>query len=256
MKRYHRANSPSDAIKNIIEETEYFPKHLRQIIHGLFALSGVLIGIGFLGFFASIFLAGIRDTQPDEKMIISFWGISVLGIFGFIVTSVLTGILSHKYRSRPRKRKQRGLSFSQIQEIREPKLRQSLISAVKKLNINDVDIGLFSLGRILESELKKLLAIIEEIEKYPIAAKDKSNLFAMIKWLERNNIPVTVDAEALHFLRKQRNRFAHGEPLDYKARKQLLARAPYLADLFLDSIVAIYKYRLRLILQYDLDNEI
>lgn len=99
------------------------------------------------------------------------------------------------------------LQFPHVQNISDHVLRSNLERAVRNLNINHVDLGLFELGKIFEGELKSYLQTAHNKKAFRVTATDLSKLALMIDCLERNKI--INDKHVLTFLRQDRNERAH-----------------------------------------------
>ena len=80
------------------------------------------------------------------------------------------------------------LQFPQIQNISDSTLRSNLNTAIKNLNLEHVDLGLFGLGRIFEAELKTFLQLARDKKVFTVTSKDLEKLASMIDCLERNKI--------------------------------------------------------------------
>ena len=255
MARHYRGKGANqDSVKNILELTRHFPKSLRITILIFAAIAMTFIVVGFGGFFALLIrsMLAFPEETTSPKMFAIFFGMAVVGVVLTLALTALSTVLGLKYSAKTSQRRSTKHSyFPQIQQVQDQELRRALIAAVKKLNINDVDMGLLHLGKIFESELTELISVAQRAGAFPVTSRDTKRLVDKIRWLERNEIPIVVDTEMLDFLRKQRNRHAHGKILTYAERKALLKHAPYLADLFIDVILPIHKYRLWLALRHD-----
>jgi hypothetical protein len=128
------------------------------------------------------------------------------------------------------------LTFSQVEQIQDDNLRKLLKNAIRLLNIDDVDLGLFQLGRIFENELRAFLNVAKEKGSYDIVKKDLGRLVDMINCIERNKFINKKQYNLTELLREQRNERAHGEIPDLKEREKLMQHAPFLGDLYIEYI--------------------
>lgn len=128
--------------------------------------------------------------------------------------------------------------------VNDVELRSQINRAVRNLTFENVDLGLFELGKILEAELKKLLIVIQEQDIFPVSRKDTNRLVDMMDFVERHGI--VTNKHHLTFLRQERNQRAHEAPPTESERHRLLKQAPFLAGLFIDYIVSFHTYRVSL----------
>ena len=126
------------------------------------------------------------------------------------------------------------LHFPQIAQTGDVLLQHELQRAVNMLTIENVDLGLFQLGKLFEVELKKFIEEARHKKTHTVTKDDLSRLVAMIDWVERNKI--TNKKHLLTLLREQRNERAHGQIPDLEERKRLMQHTPFLADLYIEYI--------------------
>jgi hypothetical protein len=131
--------------------------------------------------------------------------------------------------------------FPQIKEVRDKLLQEQLERIVDLLNIEYVDLGLFSLARLLETELKQTLLIANEKELFQVSSRDFSNLASMIDCAVNNGI--FPNREELHYLRKERNKRVHGNPPEISERKKLMRWTGFLGDQYIEYILLARKYQ-------------
>ena len=129
--------------------------------------------------------------------------------------------------------------FPKIDLIDEQKLRDNLLRATSNLTIENVDSGLFQLGKIFEGELKTYLQVVKDKNILSLTRKDIGRLVDMIDCVERNGI--VKNKHHLNLLRQERNEHAHGEIPTEQERKRLMEQAPFLAGLFIDYITFFYE---------------
>ena len=114
-------------------------------------------------------------------------------------------------------------------------LLNRLKRAINKLNIDEVDLGLFELGRIFENELKDYLVAAKQDSVIQVHRKDLEKLVHMIDCVVREN--VVSKGYYLHILREERNERAHGKIPNLDERKVILNKAHYIAELYIQNII-------------------
>ncbi|WP_392482672.1 hypothetical protein [Nostoc sp. C110] len=114
-------------------------------------------------------------------------------------------------------------------------LLNRLKRAINKLNVDEVDLGLFELGRIFENELKDYLVVAKQHSVIQIYRKDLEKLVSMIDCVVREN--VVSKGYYLHILREERNERVHGKIPNLDERKTILNKAHYVADLYIQNII-------------------
>ena len=117
----------------------------------------------------------------------------------------------------------------------DSELLNRLKRAINKLNIDEVDLGLFELGRIFENELKDYLVIAKQHSVIQVYRKDLDKLVHMIDCVVREN--VVSKGYYLHILREERNERAHGKIPNLDERKTILNKAHYVAELYIQNII-------------------
>lgn len=136
------------------------------------------------------------------------------------------------------------LSFTQIEAVTDDELKGNLKRAVSNLNIDNVDLGLFQLGKIFEIELKSFLLQAKSKNAFPVSKNDLERLANMIDCVERNKI--ITQKHHLTLLREHRNERAHGDVPNLAERKKLMQYAPFLGDLYITYIVLFNNKRQKL----------
>lgn len=126
------------------------------------------------------------------------------------------------------------MPFPLAETILDLTLKQNIGRAIANLNIDNIDMGLFYLGKIFENELRTFLVEAQSAGIYVVSNKDLARLASMIDWLERNAI--VREKHHLTLLREQRNERAHGEIPDHQERERLMRHAPFLGDLYIKYI--------------------
>ncbi|MCB0170881.1 MAG: hypothetical protein KDJ52_26995 [Anaerolineae bacterium] len=100
---------------------------------------------------------------------------------------------------------------------------------------------MFQLGKIFETELKKLIICAKETGYYNIVRKDQERLASMIECVLREDI--VSNQHELTYLRHERNESAHGDIPDQERRQQMLNKSQHLAGLYIYNIVEFSKKR-------------
>jgi hypothetical protein len=134
-------------------------------------------------------------------------------------------------------------TFPQTTKINslDPNKATQASRALENLNVHNVDIGLFMLGRLFEDTLRDYMVFAEKVRAYPVSPNNYSKLNNMIDWVKSQNI--ISDSSALHFLRQERNARAHNSPPSLGERQVLLNSATWVASMYLDYIVFVIVYR-------------
>lgn len=128
-----------------------------------------------------------------------------------------------------------------LELIPEGDVRDALESVRAKLNVKDIDIGLFQLGKIFENEVRQLLVAGKRVGKFEVSNRDLSSLSRMIDAVVR--VGEIREAHHLTLLREQRNERAHGDIPSEKERRELLSHAPFLVKLYMTYILQLNERR-------------
>lgn len=136
------------------------------------------------------------------------------------------------------------LSFPQIETATDVELKDNLKRAISNLNIDNVDLGLFQLGKIFESELRSFLKQAKAKNTFLVVNKDLERLVDMIDCVERNK--VITQKHHLTLLRENRNERAHGDVSNFTERQKLMQHAPFLGDLYIKYIILLNDKRHKL----------
>lgn len=137
------------------------------------------------------------------------------------------------------------LVFPQMLQIKDSELRENIARAVNLLNIDNVDVGLFQLGKIFENELKSLLLSAQAKAAFQVSKSDLSRLASMIDCVVREGI--IEKKHHLNFLREERNERAHGALPQKAEREELMRYAPFLGGLYIDYIILIHNEQLKIV---------
>jgi hypothetical protein len=119
-------------------------------------------------------------------------------------------------------------------QIQNRKLREDVLRALSFLNENDVDVGLFLLGKEFEGALRRFMLRASETGQITSPVSPSSTLDQLIKTVEKERI--VTDKSDLNFLRQSRNDRAHGPMPSEEERKQLMAKRDLTAGLYIDYI--------------------
>lgn len=127
--------------------------------------------------------------------------------------------------------------FPQLAKLRAVDLAiaDEAMRAIERLTIDDVDIGLFMLGRLFEDILKDFMIGAERTRVYPVNPNNYSKLNNMIDWVKSQAI--ISDSTVLHFLRQERNARAHGSPPSLEERRMLMNTSAWVAGIYLDYVL-------------------
>jgi predicted DNA-binding protein YlxM (UPF0122 family) len=136
------------------------------------------------------------------------------------------------------------LTFPQIEQIQDEEIKYNLYRAVQNMNIDDIDMGLFRLGKIFENVLKSYLHEAREKGIFSVTRKDLRSLFNMINCVERNKI--IRKKHHLTLLREHRNERAHGEIPKLEERERLMRHAPFLGEMYIKYIAFFCEQREKL----------
>jgi hypothetical protein len=131
--------------------------------------------------------------------------------------------------------------FPEINQLQDDELKDNLSRAADLLTVENVDMGMFQLGKIFETELKKLVVCAKETGQYYIVRKDQERLASMIECVLREDI--VSNQHELTYLRHERNESAHGDIPDQERRQQMLNKSQHLAGLYIYNIVEFSKKR-------------
>lgn len=136
------------------------------------------------------------------------------------------------------------LDFPQIEVVADNELKDNLKRAINNFNIDNIDLGLFQLGKIFENELRLYLTQAKAKNVFQVTSKDLERLVDMINCLERNK--VITEKHHLTLLREHRNERAHGDIPNFDERQKLIKHAPFLGDMYIKYIVLLNEKRQKL----------
>ncbi|RLF62263.1 MAG: hypothetical protein DRN33_05765 [Thermoplasmata archaeon] len=129
--------------------------------------------------------------------------------------------------------------YPALRRIQNKAVQQELRRALGNLTVNNVDIGLFLLGKTLEQQLRTTLLDYREagLVKFPDSALQ--GLSSAVNLAVQTGI--IKEKHHLDFLRRERNERAHGTSPSIEERLALLKQAPYLAGLYIEYIALLEK---------------
>jgi len=133
------------------------------------------------------------------------------------------------------------VEIQEVQDIVDERLKEGLRRALSLINIENVDIGYFELGRIFENELRIFLENARRDDSFEVTRADLRNLSSMIDCVERNQI--VTNKHHLTFLRHERNQRAHGAPPSLEQRRELLDQTQFIAGIFVYYIIQFHNLR-------------
>ena len=131
------------------------------------------------------------------------------------------------------------LDLSPLENCSDIDLKINTIKATDKLNIRDVDIGLFELGRIFENVVKRYLITAKNKNVLTVTKNDLGRLVSMLECLNKNRDKISIKFKPHHLslLKEDRNLRAHGEMPTEVERETILAKAPFIVEMYIDYIV-------------------
>lgn len=138
-----------------------------------------------------------------------------------------------------------GLSFPQLSSITDTSLRESIEKAILDLNEENIDLGLFQLGREFEVVIKKSLARGSSKGKIALSTalgrdSNKWKLANMVDCSKDNGL--ITDLGVTNLLRQERNNRAHGSRPSLAERRALVNAAQYIAGMYIDYIILFEEF--------------
>jgi len=127
-------------------------------------------------------------------------------------------------------------SFPKIDNLGNADWRAECKKAIAKLNVNEVDIGLFMLGRQFDQALREMLESARDSGGFAVSEGHLSRVQNRIDWALHHGI--FRDKATLNLLRIERNERGH-EPPTAGERRAILKFAPFLAELYIDYLALI-----------------
>lgn len=129
-------------------------------------------------------------------------------------------------------------TYPQLATIADVGWRAECERATAKLTLDDVDIGLFILGRQFDHAMRQLLEAARDHAGMPVTEKQIFSVGSRIAWAVSHK--VFHDEATLNLLKHERNARGH-EPAPIEERRAIMKFAPFLAGLYLDYLVIIEK---------------
>jgi hypothetical protein len=129
-------------------------------------------------------------------------------------------------------------NFPQLVELRSREWRGECERAVARLTLEDVDVGLFLLGRLFDQAMRYLLESARDRAKMPVLEGHFKRLQNRIDWALSNGI--FQDGATLNLLKNERNQRGH-QPPTTEERRAIMKFAPFLAGLYIDYLIMIEK---------------
>ena len=126
--------------------------------------------------------------------------------------------------------------FPQLAELQNDNWRNECSRGLSSLNVENVDVGLFILGRQFDSAMEELLRSAQHAGAPPVSDHDQKKLYHRIDWALRHG--VFTDKATADLLRTQRNERGHMPPSETE-RRAMMKFAPYMASLYLDYLIII-----------------
>ena len=126
--------------------------------------------------------------------------------------------------------------YPQLAQLKSEDWKKECIRAVSKLSVEEVDIGLFLLGRLFDAAMGELL-LAARGSGYEVLEGHLKKLSNRIDWALAKG--VFHNKTELNLLRNERNERAHENPPPLAERQAQLKVAPTLASLYLDYLVSI-----------------
>lgn len=137
------------------------------------------------------------------------------------------------------------LTFPQIEEVLDVNVKAEIRRAIQNLTLDNVDIGLFLLGRQFEVVIKRALLKGSRKGVITLPAGLGSD---PAKWKLGNMVDgakqcgLITDLGVANLLRQERNERAHSDPPSLDERQALMNSAQYLAGLYIDYILVFSKH--------------
>ena len=128
------------------------------------------------------------------------------------------------------------VTFPQLGALRNQAWRMECDRAIEKLNVDEVDIGLFLLGRQFDQAMRHLLEIARDHAGATVLDGHLARLQNRIDWAVSKG--VFRDKATLNLLRNERNERGH-QPPTIDERRAVMKFAPYLAGLYIDYLIMI-----------------
>jgi hypothetical protein len=128
------------------------------------------------------------------------------------------------------------VAFPQLATMMNAAWRAECERGTAKLTVEDVDIGLFILGRQFDQAMRQLLEAARDHAGMAVTEANIKLLHPRILWAVSHK--VFHDEPTLNLLRTERNARGH-EPAPIEERRAIMKFAPFLAGLYIDYLILI-----------------
>lgn len=197
----------------------------------------------------------ILESQTDKTMeigvlidqLVRRHGFKQSTAYGYLrqVDFVEKVVLPHNHTVLYRLKGQDQLIFPQIEEIPDAHVKSEIHRAIRNLTLDNVDIGLFLLGRQFEVVIKRALLKgsskgVISLPSYLITDATKWKLVQMVDGAKQCGL--ITDLGVANLLRQERNDRAHSAPPSLEERQALINSVQYLAGLYIDYILIFCKH--------------
>lgn len=127
-------------------------------------------------------------------------------------------------------------NFPQLSKLMNADWRAECSRAIGKLTLEDVDIGLFLVGRQFDSSMALLLETARDYSNESVTGGNLAKLHNRIDWAVARG--VLKDKATLMLLKSERNERGH-QPPSIEERRAIMKFAPFLAGLYIDYLIMI-----------------
>lgn len=128
------------------------------------------------------------------------------------------------------------VAFPQLRNMANAEWRAECDRATARLTVEDVDIGLFLLGRQFDQAMRHLLETARDHAGMVVTKDQIKSVGTRIVWAVGHK--VFHDEATLNLLKNERNARGH-EPAPIEERRAIMKFAPFLAGLYLDYLLII-----------------
>ena len=135
----------------------------------------------------------------------------------------------------------RPLPLPGLVEVTDAELTRELRLVEQNLTVDQVDTGMFQLGRLFEAEVKDCVLEASKRGVLTISKRKLNSLSHMIDALVENG--VVRKGHHLTLLREIRNERAHEHIRSMEDKKKLMIKAPFIVEMYMKYIIQLRKYR-------------
>jgi hypothetical protein len=196
-------------------------------------------------------------TSPQKQMLLSELATSIVKQSGIPKSAVYRYLSEAEFIEKVdvsgsnakmcRLRQGSSLSFPQLNNLPEGHIAAEARRAFSKLTVDEVDIGLFLLGRLFEGVLKDYVLTVEQMSTYNVTPPGDKKLANLVAWIKKEGI--VVDSTVLQVLREERNERAHGQVPPMEERQRILDGVEWVVNRYLDHILLFTRKREELLKQ-------